>query len=125
MRRVRVRQAGEPERPCSQQLVVRDDEGAGRVPDVYAAGREPLQLAGAALDAVELLAHVEPGEGNVSRLEERKGPARIDDLGLEAPADRGGDERIVRRAVPMGNDGELHTKIVLAVTGKMGRDPVT
>ena len=71
VRRVRVRQAGEPERACGQQLVVRDDEGAGRVAYVHAACREPLELAGAALDAVEPLAHVEPGERNVSRLEER------------------------------------------------------
>ncbi len=82
---MRVRQAGEPERPCGQQLVVRDDEGAGRIPHVHAAGREPLQLAGAALDAVELLAHVEPGERDVSRLEQRKRPVRLDDRGLEPP----------------------------------------
>ena len=50
---------------------------------------------------------------------------RIDDLGFEAPADRGGDERIVRRAVPMGNDGELHTEIVRGTHRTVGRDPVT
>jgi hypothetical protein len=104
---------------------VSDDESAGRVPKVYAAGREPLQFAGAAFDAVKLLPHVEPGEGNVFRLEHREGPARIDDLGFDAPADRGGDERVVCRAVPMGNDGELHTEIVLTSQEGVGRDPVT
>jgi len=64
-RRVRVRQAGEPERARGQQLVVDDDEGPGRVPDVHPAGREPLELAGAAFDAVEPLANVEPCERNV------------------------------------------------------------
>jgi len=49
---VRVRQAGEPERASGQQLVVGDDEGAWRVPHFHAAGREPLELAGAAFDAV-------------------------------------------------------------------------
>lgn len=61
-RRVRVRQSGEPERACGQQLVVGHDERGWRVPHVYAAARESLQLAGAAFDAVESLAHVKPGD---------------------------------------------------------------
>jgi hypothetical protein len=68
-RGMRVRQAGWPERMCGQQLVVGDKQRTGRVVHVHAAGREPLKLAGAALDAVEDLVHLEPGEGDIPRLE--------------------------------------------------------
>jgi hypothetical protein len=50
---------------------------------------------------------------------------RIDDLGFEAPPDRCGDERVVRRAASMGDDGELHTEIVQLSPGGVGRDAVT
>src|SRR5262249_58157290 len=104
MRRARVRQPGEPERACGQQLVVGDDERAGRVPDVHAAGRKPLELAGAAFDAVELLANVEPRESYVSGLEKPKRPARLDELGVVTQRARCGAERLVRRAAPIGAD---------------------
>ena len=108
---MRVRQPGEPKRPGGQQLVVGDDECSGRIPHVDAAGREPLQLAGAALDAVEALAHVEPGERDVPRLEERQRRVRLEQLGSSRPQDaRCGDERFVRRAAPVGDDGELHAE---------------
>jgi hypothetical protein len=107
---VRVRQASEPERASSQQLVVGGDESAGRVPHVHAAGCQPLQLAGAALDAVEPVSYVEPRECDVSPLEDRERPVRIDELRVETAGSRRGDERLVRRAAPMGDDGELHTE---------------
>src|SRR5262245_15700462 len=124
MHRTRVRQPGEPERACGQQLVVGDDERSGRVPDVDAAGREPLELAGAAFDAVELLANVEPRESYVSRLEEPKRPARLDELGVVTQRARCGDERLVRRAAPMSDDGELHAEIVRRERAPVGLDPV-
>ena len=85
---------------------------AGRVPHVNAAGREPLELAGAAFDAVELLAHVEPGERNVSRLEERQRPTRLERAPRRDPRRGCGDERVIRRAAPVGDDGELHAEMV-------------
>ena len=122
---MRVRQSGEPERANGQQLVVGDGEGSGKVPYVHAAGREPLELTGAALDAVELLAHVQARERDVPRLEKRQGPLRIEELRVETPLAGGGDERLVRRAAPMGYDGELHTESVRATSLKVGRDPVS
>ena len=123
-RGVRVRQAGEPERARGQQLVVGDDEGCRWVPYVHAAGREPLELAGAAFDAVELLANVEARERDVSRLEERERPVWIDELRLETPRPGCRDERVVRRAVPVSYDGELHAEIVRTERAPMGLDPV-
>ncbi len=109
---MRVRQAGEPERARGQQLVVGDDEGCRWVPHVNAAGREQLELAGAAFDAVEPLAHVEPREREVSRLEKRERPVWVEQLRLDTPRAGGGDERVVRRAAPVSDDGELHAEIV-------------
>ena len=61
---------------------------SGRIPHVHAAGREPLELAGAALDAVEPLPHVEPAPA-------RRPPAR----GTSAPcAGRAARSRDPRRA---------------------------
>jgi hypothetical protein len=122
---VRVRQAGEPERARGQQLVVDDDEGSGRVPDVHAAGREPLELAGAAFDAVETLANVEPREREISWLEQHECPSRGDELRLETPGSRCRNERIVRRAASVGDDGELHAEIVQADRPWVGLDPVS
>ena len=122
---MRVRQSGEPKRPGGQQLVVGDDQGSGRIPYVHAAGREPLELAGAALDAVDALAHVESGERDVPRLEGRQRRVRVEQLGVETPGARCGDERLVRRAAPVGDDGELHAEIVRTVRTEVGRDPVT
>src|SRR5439155_2280054 len=104
---------------------VGDDEGAWRVPQFHAAGREPLELAGAAFEAVELRAHVGPAQSDVSRFEKRQRPARIGELGVETPGARCGDERLVRRAAPVGNDGELHAEIVRTERAPMGLDPVT
>ena len=122
---MRMRQAGEPERACGQQLVVSDDEAAGRIPHVHAAGHEPLQLAGAAFDAVEPLAHVEPRERDVSRFERRQRHMRLEELRVETQGARRGDERLVRRATPMGDDGELHAEIVRSERPLVGLDPVT
>jgi hypothetical protein len=121
---VRVRQAGEPQRACGQQLVVGDDEGSGRISHVHAAGREPLELAGAALDAVEPLPHVEPRQRDVPRLEGRQRRVRVEQLGVETPGARRGDERLVRRDAPMGDDGELHAEIVQRERAPRGRYPV-
>src|SRR5262249_23571216 len=121
---VRVRQAGEPKRARGQQLVVGHHEGGGWISYVDAAGREPLQLTGAALDAVEPLAYVEPGQRDGPRFEGRQRSVRVDELGLETPRARGGDKRLVRRAAPMGDDGELHAKIVRMERTRVGRDPV-
>jgi hypothetical protein len=119
-----MRQAGEPERARSQQLVVGHHEGGRRISDVHAAGCKPLELAGAALDAVEPFAYVEPGQRDVPRLEGRQRSVRVDQLGLETPVTRRGDERIVRRAAPMGDDGELHAEIVRTERTSVGLDPV-
>ena len=124
MRGVRVRQSGEPQRARGQQLVVGDDEGGRRVPHVDAAGCEPLELAGAAFDAVELLAHVEARERDVSRLEERQRALRVEELRVVPTPAGGCDERVVRRAAPVGDDGELHGRIVQAERAPLGLDPV-
>ena len=120
-----MRQAGEPKRAGGQQLVVGDDESSGRISHVHAAGREPLELAGAALDAVEALPHVEPGQRDVPRLEGRQRRVRVEQLGLQPPGARRGDERLVRRAAPMGDDGELHAEIVRRERARVGLNPVT
>jgi hypothetical protein len=120
-----VRQSGAPERPCGQQFVVGHDESGWRVPHVYAADHEPLQLAGAALDAVEPFAHVESGERDVPRPEGRQRSVRVDQLGIETAGARCGDERVIRRAAPVGDDGELHAEIVSLAPSAMGVDPVT
>jgi hypothetical protein len=122
---VRVRQSGVPERPRGQQLVVRHDESGWRVPHVDAAGHEPLQLAGAALDAVELLAHIEPGERDVSRLEGRQRSVRVEQLGVQTPGARSCDKGVIRRAAPVGDDGELHAEIVRGAQPDVGVDSVT
>ena len=120
-----MRQAGVPERARGQQLVMGHDESGWRVPHIDAAGREPLQLAGAVLDAVEPLAHVEPGERDVPRLEGRQRSVRVEQLRVETPRARCCDERVIRRAAPVGDDGELHAEIVRARTPSVGVDPVT
>ena len=90
-----------------------NDERAGRVPHVHAAGREPLELAGAAFDAVEPLADVEPAERDISGLEEPERVARDEDLRSRDPRHAAAaTSAIVRLAAPMGDDGELHAEIV-------------
>jgi hypothetical protein len=100
------------------------DESGWRVPHIHAAGREPLQLAGAALDAVELLPHVETGERDVPRFEGRQRPVRVDQLGVETTCQRGCDERLIRRAAAVGDHGEPHVEIVRAAARNVGVDPV-
>ena len=66
-----------------------------------------------------------PRESDVTRFEERQRPVRIDELGVETPALGSRDERVVRRAAPMGDDGELHAEIVRPERAPLGLDPVT
>ena len=40
-------------------------------------------------------------------------------------ATRGGDERTIRRAAPVGDDGEPHAEIVRTERAEVGLDPVT
>jgi hypothetical protein len=86
--RVRMRQGGEPERPRREQLVVCADERAGRVEHVDARRGEPLQLCGAALDSVELLADVEAPQREVAGLEKAQRLARRQNGRIEAQLQR-------------------------------------
>jgi hypothetical protein len=61
--RMRVRQPGEQEDPGGQQLVVRRHHCSRRIEHLDSFRCEPLQVAGAALDAVEALEDVQPGVG--------------------------------------------------------------
>ena len=79
-----MRQPGEPERACGQQLVVRRGERARRIEHHDPAGREPLELELPALDSVEPLAHVEPAERDVARLEDAQRLARREHAGCDA-----------------------------------------
>ena len=81
---MRMRQPGEPENPGGQQLVVSRYECSRRIEHVDAFGCEPLQLAGAALDAVELVPDVEPGERHIAGLEDRERALRLEHFGLES-----------------------------------------
>src|SRR6185437_14994336 len=84
-----------------------------------------LELADPTLDAVEPVAYVEPSESDVPGLEKRERVPRSEELRVDAPRTRGCDERVVRRAAPVGDDGELHGGIVRSERAAMGRDPVT
>lgn len=106
--RLRVRQPGEPENAGGQQLVVCDDERSRRIEQLDAFCCEVLQLAGAAYDAVELLADVQPRERDVPGAEHRERAVRLHDIRVKAaPAGRR-DEGEVRGAAPVSDDGELH-----------------
>ena len=71
------------------------------------------------------LAHVESRERDVPGLEERQRAVRLEDLRVDTQGARRGDERIVRRTTPVGDDGELHGGIMRAAGRGMGVDPVT
>ena len=83
-------------------------ECSRRVEHLDAFGCERLQLAGAALDAVELLPDVEPGERQIAGLENRKRTLRFEQRSITSARAGGCDERFVGRAPPVGDDGKLH-----------------
>ncbi len=91
-----------------QQLVVCRDECGRRIEQHDPADRELLELLRSALDAVELVADVEPPQRDVSRLKGSKRIARRQHGCRQTERGCGAGERIVRVARPMGDDGELH-----------------
>jgi len=107
-----VRQPGAPERTRGEQLVVRGGEHVRRVEHLDARRREPLEHLRSRLDPVELVAHVEPPQRDVARLEDAERVARGQHGCRQTERGCGAGERNVRLAAAVSDDDELHARMV-------------
>ena len=91
---------------------MRGGESGRRVEHVDARGGEPLELLRSGLDPVEVLTHVEPPQRDVARLEIAERVARGQHGCRQAERGCGAGEGNVRLARMMGDDDELHARMV-------------
>ena len=119
-----MRQPRDTQSARGEQLVVRERQRARRVQQVDPCVGEPFELADAALDSVQPLAHVEPPQRDVARLEEAQRVARGQHGRVESQRRGGGDQGLVRVRAALGDDGEPHAVIVGLRTPAMGFAPV-
>jgi hypothetical protein len=103
-----MREARATKRARGEQLVVCGDERGRRVEHVDARCRESLELLRARLDPVELFAHVEPPQRDVTRLEDAERVARGQHGCRQTERGCGAGERNVRLALTVSDDDELH-----------------